>query len=278
MAGTIPNLPLSTQFDKDTGAPLRGGKLYVFQAGTIATPQNAYKDSGLTLVHPNPITLDGAGRVPSFYLADGSIHVRLTNAKGVTQFEEMNLLVVGPSSGTGGSGTAVDASALFQTGDVIWLDQAGVRTGWVRDNGRTIGSATSGASERANNDCQNLFTFLWNTYPDAICAVNGGRGASSAADWSANKWITLPDKRAYAAGGLDDMGNAAAGRFNNVPFGTGSATTAGSLCGEATHILGQSEMPSHTHTPTVHGPGTRSQPGPEAAARMRSSIRPAPRR
>jgi hypothetical protein len=255
MAGTIPNLPLSTQFDKDTGAPLRGGKLCFFQAGTIATPQNAFKDAGLTLLHPNPITLDGAGRVPSFYLADGSIHIRLTNAQGVTQFEEMNLLVVGPSAGTGGGGTSVDSTALFQTGDVIWLDQAGVRTGWVRDNGRTIGSPTSGASERANSDCQSLFTFLWNTYPDSGCPVNGGRGANAAADWSANKWITLPDKRGYAPGGLDDMGNAAAGRLAGIPFISGNATTAGSLCGEATHVQTVSEIAAHPHTANVTDPG-----------------------
>ncbi len=253
MAGTIPNLPLSTQFDKDTGAPLRGGKLYFFQAGTISTVQNAYKDTGLTDPHPNPITLDGAGRVPSFYLADGSIHIRLTNAQGVAQFEEMNLLVVGPSSGGGGGGATVDTAALFQTGDVIWLDQAGTRAGWVRDNGRTIGSAVSGASERANADCQNLFTFLWNTYPNSVCPVNGGRGGSAAADWSANKWITLPDKRGFAPGGLDDMGNSAAGRYSGVPFISGNATTAGSVCGEATHTLTTPEMPAHSHAITDPG-------------------------
>jgi len=253
MAGTIPNLPLSTQFDKDTGAPLRGGKLYFFQAGTVSTVQNAFKDVGLANPHPNPITLDGAGRVPSFYLADGSIHVRLTNAQGVVQFEELNLLVIGPSSGGGGSGTSVDATALFQTGDVVWLDQAGVRPGWVRDNGRTLGSSSSGASERANADCQSLYVFLWNTYPDTLCPVNGGRGASAADDWAANKWIALPDKRGFVPGGLPDMGNLDSGRLAGVPVVGGSATVAGSTVGEMTHTLGVTEIPSHTHT--LHDPG-----------------------
>ena len=253
MAGTIPNLPLSTQFDKDTGLPLRGGKLFFFQAGTIATPQLAFKDTGLLQPHPNPITLDGAGRIPSFFLADGSIHVRLTNAQGVTQFEELSLLVVGPSSGGGGGGGSVDPTSLFQTGDVIWLDQSGTRSGWVRDNGRTIGSATSGASERANSDCQSLYTFLWNTYSSTICPVNGGRGANAAADWAANKWITLPDKRGYAPGGLDDMGNSAANRYTGVPFASGNATTAGSVCGEATHTLTENELPSLTKTTNSNG-------------------------
>lgn len=254
MAGTLPNLPLSTQFDQDSGQPLRGGKLWFFRAGTISTPQNAYRDSGLTQPHPNPITLDGAGRVPSFYLADGATHIRLTNAQGVTQFEEMDLLVIGPSSGEGGGGSTVDATALFRVGDVIWLDQAGPRSGWVRDNGRTIGSATSGASERANADCQGLYAFLWQTYPDSVCPVNGGRGASVAADWSANKWIALPDKRGYVPGGLDDMGNEAANRFAGAPFWSGNSTTAGSVCGEAAHTLTVAEMPTHTHPPIVGDP------------------------
>lgn len=251
MAGTIPNLPLSTQFDKDTGLPLRGGLLYFFQAGTVATPQNAFRDSGLTQAHPNPITLDGAGRVPSFYLSDGAIHVRLQSAQGVTQFEDTNLLVVGPSSGSGGGGSSVDPTAIFQTGDTLWLDQQGTRAGWVRDNGRTIGSATSGASERANTDCQALFLYGW----AAGWTVVGGSGVSAAADWAANKQITLPDKRGYAPAGLDDMGNTAAGRFAGVPFASGSATAAGALAGEATHALSTAEMPAHAHTASVTDPG-----------------------
>jgi microcystin-dependent protein len=254
MAGTIPNLPLSMQFDKDTGKPLRGGKLSFYQANTT-TPQLAYKDVGLTLPHPNPLTLDGAGRVPSFYLADGFVRVRLTNARGSVQFDEASLLVIGPSAGGGGGGGSVDASSVFQTGDVLWLDASGVRAGWVRDNGRTIGSALSGASERANADCQALFTFLWQTFGDALCPVLGGRGASAAADWAADKQITLPDKRGYVPGGVDDMGSSAAGRLTGAPIITGSVTTPGALIGEAMHTLTIGEMPSHTHTQNPHSHG-----------------------
>jgi hypothetical protein len=251
MAGTVPNLPLSMQFDKDTGKPLRGGKLSFYQANTT-TPQLAYKDTGLTLPHPNPITLDGAGRVPSFYLADGFIRVRLTNARGSVQFDEASLLVIGPSAGGGGGGGSVDATTIFQTGDVLWLDSGGARPGWVRDNGRTIGSASSGAAERANADCQALFTFLWQNFSDTLCPVLGGRGASASADWAADKQITLPDKRGYVAGGVDDMGNAAAGRLSGAPIIAGGVTTAGSLIGENTHVQTQPELAQHTHVQNPH--------------------------
>lgn len=246
MAGTLPNLPLSQQFDPVTAKFLSGGRLYFYRANT-STPQTAYQDYGLTLTHPNPIVLASDGRIPSFFLADGSIRVRLTDKNGVPLFDEQNLLVIGPSSGTGGGGGGVDATTIFQTGDVMWLDQDNTRTGWVRDNGRTIGSSTSGSTERANADCLNLFEWCWNNFGDSVCPVISGRGASASADWAANKQLTLPDKRFRSAFGLDDMGNTAAGRATGVPFTLGNSLSAGSLGGEARHTMLTAELPSHTH-------------------------------
>jgi hypothetical protein len=133
----------------------------------------------------------------------------------------------------------------------MWLDVSGVRSGWVRDNGRTIGSATSGASERANSDCQALFVWLWQNFSDSICPVIGGRGANPAADWSGNKQITLADKRGMIAGGLDDMGNSAAGAWANVPVVSGSVITPGSVLGEASHQLSIPELPIVTPAGTL---------------------------
>lgn len=248
MAGSI-SLSLSQQFD-ELGSPLSGGRLFFIQAGTTSTPQNVYYDTALTLPLPNPVTLDAAGRVPAFYLADGQIKIRLTSSTGIVQIEQDNLLVIGPSSGGGGGGT-VDPTTVFQTGDCLWLDIQGTRTGWVRDNGRTIGSASSGATERANADTSALFSYLWNNFSNTICPVSTGRGANATADFDANKTITLPDKRGYVPGGLDDMGNSAAGRYANVPVVSGDATTAASVLGEATHQLLKAELPADAPTGTV---------------------------
>jgi hypothetical protein len=62
MAGSI-SLSLSQQFDS-TGAPLNGGLLYTYAAGTT-TPQSAYQDYSLTIPWPNPMVLDSAGRIPA---------------------------------------------------------------------------------------------------------------------------------------------------------------------------------------------------------------------
>lgn len=249
MAGSI-SLSLSQQFDQ-LGRPLANGKLYFIQAGTTSTPQNAFYDTALTLPLPNPVSLDASGRIPAFYLADGQIKVRLTDKNGVSQLEQDNLLVIGPSSGGGGGGGGVDPTTIFQTGDVMWLDVQGTRSGWVRDNGRTIGSASSGATERANADTSALFSYLWNTFSNTICPVSTGRGANAAADFAANKTIQLPDKRGYIHGGLDDMGNSAAGRYANVPVVSGSVTDAGSVLGEATNVLIKAQLPTDAPSGTI---------------------------
>lgn len=252
MAGSI-SLAGAQQFDV-LGNLLGGGKVHWIQAGTTSTPQNAYFDTGLTLPLPNPYTLEADARIPFHYLADGQIKVRIVDSNGVTRFEQDNILVIGPSSGGGGGG-GVDPTTIFQTGDCLWLDVQGTRTGWVRDNGRTIGSASSGATERANADTSALFAYLWTNFSNTICPVSTGRGASAAADFAANKTITLPDKRGYVPGGLDDMGNSAAGRYANVPVVSGSVTDAGSVLGEATHIITKAESAVLSYTAAVTDPG-----------------------
>lgn len=247
-AGSI-SLSLSQQFDSQ-GRPLSGGKFYTFQTGT-STPQSAYQDTALTIAHPNPITLDSSGRIPPFYLADGTIKIRLADVAGVTILAYDGLLVVGPSSG-GGGGASVDPTTVLATGDTKSKYGTGSLTGFVRLNGRTVGSATSGASERANADVQALFEYLWTTDPNL--AVSGGRGGSANADWLSNKTITLPDYRGRVPGGLDDMGNSAAGRLTATYFGTG-ATTLGAAGGAENYTLQAADTPVVSHT---HAAGTLS--------------------
>jgi microcystin-dependent protein len=241
-AGTIPGISMSQQLDS-LGNPLNGGKLYLIQAGTTSTPQNCYQDSGLTIAWPNPITLDSAGRIPQLFCADGSIKIRLTNSAGVQQLVQDNLLVVGPSGGGGGGGT-VDATTVLATGDMKVVYGSGPLTGFVRCNGRTIGSASSGASERANADVQALFEYFWGV--DANLSVSGGRGASANADWVANKTMALPDCRGRVIAGDDAMGNSAAGRLTDAVAGFGNGL--GETGGNEKRTLETSNLPPYTPT------------------------------
>jgi microcystin-dependent protein len=225
--------------------------------GTVATPQNSFADFGLTLTNQWPLPADSTGRIPMFYLANGQVHVRLTDATGVVIFDIPNMQVVGQSSGGGGGGggPGVDPNAIATTGDIKYRMTGETLTGWVKANGQTIGSAMSGAN-RANSDTQNLFTYLWANCTNAHCPVSTGRGATALADFNANKQITLPDLRGRGLAGLDDMGAAAAGRIlaGNVTSGGGdSQTTPGASGGEANHTLTIAELAAHNHALTDPG-------------------------
>lgn len=248
MAGTFSGLPLSQQFDIN-GNPLGGALLYVYTAGTT-TPASVFQDLSLTTAVAWPIEADSSGRIPPFFVADGFYHIRLTDSVGSVQFDYPQMPSIGPSS-TGASGSAADTSTLFSTGDTKWRPTAEQLSGFVRLNGRTIGSSTSGASEFANAAAQALFIYLWNTFPDSLCTVIGGRGANALADWNANKQITLLDFRGCAIVGLDDMGSTDSLRLTGAPVAFGGRTTAASRIGETTHLLSLTEVPIHTHVPTL---------------------------
>jgi hypothetical protein len=261
MAGTI-NLALTQQLD-EFGAPLSGGQLYVIQAGTVSTPQNPFQDTGLSIVMPNPITLDAAGRIPQFFLADGQIKVRLQDKNGIVKFVQDNLLVIGPSAGGGGGG-AVDPTTVMATGDLKVRYDTAIISGFVRCNGRTIGSASSGATELADPSAQALFNHLWLKDPNLV-VTPGGRGASGAADWSANKQIALPDWRGRAIAALDDMGNTAAGRLTVTYFGT-SAIVLGAASGAESYTIANSNLPPYTPAGTVATTTTGTAGGLASAA------------
>jgi len=247
MSGTI-SLSLTQRVDNITHEPLNGGRLYFIQAGTTSTPQNAYQDSALTLPWPNPLTLDEGGNIPQLFFDDGAIKIRLTNAAGVIQLVADNIQVIGSSSGGGGGGT-VDPTTVMQTGFLAPYYGVGIRSGFVRCNGRTIGSSSSGATERANLDTQALFEYLWNT--DSNLTVSTGRGASSSADWIANKTIALPEGRGRSLTGLDDMGNIPVGMFTGSTFTSGSATTLGSRIGSgAPRTILTANLPPYTPSGT----------------------------
>ena len=242
-AGTIP-ISMTQQLDI-YGQPLAGGQLYIIQAGTVSTPQDAFQDVALTIKQPYPMTLDAAGRVPQFFLdnsVNAGVKIRLQDKNGVVQLASDFVLIIGPAGGTGGGGTTVDPNALIQTGNMILRYGVGAFTGYVRMNGLTLGSATSGATERANADTQSLFQQLWNVDPNLI--LTPARGASASLDWSANKQLALPDWRGYAPAGMCDMGNTASNILSSAYWG-GNPIALGAVGGGESFTLTVGNIPTN---------------------------------
>lgn len=195
-------------------------------SGTLAAPGIAYSsdtDTGWRR------SADGTQRAVS----NGSDVMEvgpsgLTMQSGKTITDENSNVVVGLPTGLG---------------PMPWTGTT-APTGWVRCNGRTIGNASSAATERANADTEDLFTHLWTNYANAELAVSSGRGVSAAADYAANKTIALPDMKGRTFFGLDDMGASAAGRLGSAIT---SATTNGATGGAETTTLSITHMPAHDH-------------------------------
>lgn len=222
------------------GDPYVGAIVEFFDEGTT-TPQTVYTDSSLsTSAGTSARTADASGRFGALFLnpTPGSYRVKIS-ASDATVISDVdgisvpqNADYVPPDAGS------TDPSLLFTTGMLQNYYGTTSPAGWVRGNGRTIGSATSGATERANADCEDLFLFLW--AQDSTLSVSGGRGGTAAGDWAANKTIALPDFRGRALVGLDTMGNSAASVLSGID-------TLGETTGAETVTLNSTQIPAHSH-------------------------------
>lgn len=142
---------------------------------------------------------------------------------------------------------AAAVGAALPTGLIADFPGA-VPAGWVLGWG-TIGDASSGATNRANSDCENLFKFYWNNVADAQAPVQpGGRGATANDDWLAHKTIGVSDLRGRVRVGKDNMGGTAANRVTAGISGI-AGTTLGAAGGNESmqqHAHGVTD-PTHTH-------------------------------
>ena len=229
------------QIRKTVFEPATGATASFFVGGTT-TPLVVFEDASESTPAGSVVTADGSGRWPSTYVPTGnSYDYRINDSDGTlitTMLEVPNPTV---------NSSVAPIVGAYETGDVLFRFEPGVRTGWVRLNGRTMGSAASAATERANDDTEDLFEYLWNQLSDTLAPVSGGRGASAAADFAANKTIQLPDARSALLRGVDDMGNTGRGELADTPVSQGDATTPGSTVGQNAAAISSGEMPSHLH-------------------------------
>lgn len=201
--------PRPTTYYDENSQIASGAKAYFFSANTN-TPIVVYEDSDLTTPHAFPVVANSRGVLPVIYVpyAASAYRVLIRSANDITIYDAPYVANEAPPSA--GGGIAVTTQQIFRTGFAMWLPQAGPLDGFVRMNGRTIGSLTSGATEYSSPDAESLFSWLWNKISDVYAPVSTGRGATAAVDWAANKTIVVPSMRGRIPIGADDMGNTAA--------------------------------------------------------------------
>lgn len=243
------NWPYSRQVVIDQNGDVAAGALAYFYSGGTTTPLTTYSDKNLTTPHPHPVVADAYGRFPRVFIDFVDYGEKVTTADGTQLWYDTD--IDNPDPVEAAAGIQSDDEHLLATGDFIFSVADETRSGFVRANGRTIGNAASGATERANADTEDLFTFFWNKLGNTQAAVSGGRGASAAADYAANKTLTLPNGRMAGLFGLDTMGNSAGSYGTGVPFVQGDATTPGSLAGANTHALTTAELAEHLHAVSI---------------------------
>ena len=220
------------------GRKAAGAKIYFFNAGT-STPRTTYSDSALSAPRTHPVIADANGLIPAIYLQWGDYRVRVETSTGVVISDDDNVAFPAPADAGGGGGIVVSTADIIQTGFVIWRPFGGTLGGFVPLNGETIGSATSGATGRANADALPLYTLIYDNVDDAYCAVSGGRGANAAADFAANKPLALPDARGRTLFGLDTMGASAAGTMQvTVDLTTTNGLTSGTVASRSGLAIG----------------------------------------
>jgi len=234
-----------------------GAKAYFFTGGTT-TALTVFQDAGASAAHPHPLLADANGRWPDVFVPYILAYdVQVTDANNVQLTFTQNIPNPDPVDLT----VTVDPLNTVQTGMIHAEFVNTTKTGYVRLNGRTIGSATSVATERANADTSTLFAYLWNNLTDAVAPVSSGRGGSAAVDFAANKTITLPDMRGTTMAGLDDMGSTAAGAYAAQTFSVGSAIIAAGLAGANAKTLATANIPAHTHTGSTSSDGSHAHGG-----------------
>lgn len=154
----------------------------------------------------------------------------------------------------------VTPPGMADTGDVGWRATAESRYGWVKANAQTIGNASSNATALADASTWPLFNWHWTNFSNTQCPVltSGGvattRGANAAADFAANKQITVLDMRGTGAFGVDNMGGAPSTRLAGVPVTSGTTIAPGSVLGENLHTLTTPELAAHSHANSLNDP------------------------
>ena len=229
-------------------------RAYFFEPGTT-TPKPTYTTADLTVPHSNPLPVNGNGRFPPVWLGIGNYRVQIKTDAG-TLLEDYDNLPGGPADAPV-IPVIPPSGTVIPTGFEMAAEIDTPVSGWVRANGRSIGPASSGATELASAECEALFIQRWNKLP--ALTIGGGRGISAAADWLAGKTVPLPDARGCATVGRVSMGAASSGRITTAT--SANPDQSGFVFGVESVALVSANNGPHSHSATTTPVGNHLHAG-----------------
>src|SRR6266511_318129 len=95
MSGIPLYFPRFRAINQAGNAPLAGGKVYVYLAGTL-TQTPSYTTAALSVANANPVILDANGEADIF-LPTGSYKIILQDASSVQQWSDDNIVILAAS-------------------------------------------------------------------------------------------------------------------------------------------------------------------------------------
>lgn len=179
--------PNQQQFFDGSSLEYPGGKLFFYATGTAA-PQNTYQDAGLTVVNPNPVILDSAGRAGNIFMS------RLLYKVVLHDVDDNLIWTADPVSG---AATLADIYALYTLIDGFDTEITDINNKIIDLTARVVALEALELSFGDFGGVGNHGAWAWVDYP--IAAAHGGPitirlawGSESAINAAENRVVPIP--------------------------------------------------------------------------------------